>query len=205
MVLERARLLDIAWSWALGTHRTYQTQFNYIQQFEQQFGLAVLIPPAPSRPPCIPDIPLSWCIKDRSTVLTRHASQGSCLRPIAFNTIRQLQSAAAQFYQLYAIISHPASSMITNEGRLLYQSCRPTDNLPMRMLASGMSRRLGTVSRPSTALFEQHVLALDLDLETRLGQPFSPTMKLCFARAGFANVSLWLCWLRSNKNRLLGS
>ena len=29
--------------------------------------------------------------------------------------------------------------------------------------------------------------------------PYSPSIKLCFARAGFANCVLWLGWLRSNE------
>ena len=51
MCLERIRLLDIAWSWARGTHWTYQTQFNFIRKFESSFSVPVLSAAPLSLPP----------------------------------------------------------------------------------------------------------------------------------------------------------
>ena len=199
MCLERIRLLDIAWSWARGTHRTYQTQFNFIRKFESSFSVPVLSAAPLSLPPSSPDIALSWCMEHRATQEVRAASRGSSVGPISFGTVRQLRSAAAQFYQLDAIVAHPQSSHINREGRLLYQYCRPTDNLAMKMVTSGLSRRLGTSVTASKALLARHVHALDSSLREKLKQPFAVSIKLCFARAGFANCILWLGWLRSNE------
>ena len=199
MCLERIRLLDIAWSWARGTHRTYQTQFNFIRRFEHNFLVPVLAPSVPLAPPSSPDIPLAWCMEHRALQQVRARSGGSFLAPISFSTVQQLRSAAAQFYQLSAVITHPRASHINKEGRLLYQSCRPTDNLAMRMLSSGLSRRLGTDATPSKALLARHVHNLDKLLRSGLNGPYSTRAKLGFARAGFANCVFWLGWLRSNE------
>ena len=203
MCLERVRLLDIAWSWARGTHRTYQSQFNFIRRFETSFSVPVVTPCVPSVPPSSPDIPLAWCMEHRSVQQVRARSGARPLAPVSFSTVRQLRSAAAQFYQLSAVITHPRSSRLTKDGCLLYQSCRPTDNLATRMFSSGLSRRLGTDASPSKALLARHVHALDAFLRQGLRGPYSPSIKLCFARAGFANCVLWLGWLRSNETFFL--
>ena len=197
MILERVRLLDIAWSWARGTHRTYQTQFNFIRKFEAAFTVSVLASSFPSAPPSSPDIALAWCMEHRALHQVRALSRGCCPGPVSFSTIRQLRSAAAQYYQLSALITHPSASHINKEGCLLYQGCRPTDNLTMRMRASGLSRRLGTDVFPSKALLARHVHSLDDILRRGLTGPSAPSVKLLFPRAGFANCVLWLGWLRS--------
>lgn len=198
LVLERIRMIDIAWTWARGTHRAYQTQFNKIRKFENEFDVPVLVPHRPKRPPSSRDIPLMWCIEANTVRSVRHVSRGNSLGPISFGAVRQVRSAASQYYQWDAAITNP-SSYLTRDGRLLYQQCRPTDNLSMTMFARGLAKRLGTDVTPSKALLERHVRALDQELEDLFAAPYSTSMRHSLALGGFANITLWLAWLRSSE------
>ena len=90
MCLERVRLLDIAWSWARGTHRTYQTQFNFIQKFEADFTVSVLASSFPLAPPSSPDIALAWRMEHCALHQVRALSRGCCPAPVSYSTVRQL-------------------------------------------------------------------------------------------------------------------
>ena len=138
-----------------------------------------------------------WCLEAHSCRTVQHVSRGNRPSPVSFGTVRSIRSAAAQFYQWDALISSPSASLLTKEGRLLYQACRPTDSLSMQMFSTGLAKRLGTVVVPSKAVLERHVLALDQDLEHRFSAPYSPSMQRIIALGGFANVTLGLAWLWS--------
>ena len=154
-------MIDIAWTWARGTHRTYQSQFNKICKFEGEFGVFILVPHRPDRPPSSRAIPLMWCIESNAVWNVQHVSRGFSLGPISFGSVQQIRSAASQYYQWDATITNPSSSYLTRDGPFLYQRCHPTDNLFMTMLAQGMAKRMGTDVTPSKALLERHVLAMD--------------------------------------------
>ena len=192
-------MIDIAWTWARGTHRTYQSQFNKIRKFEDEFDVSVLVPQKPDRPPSSRDIPLMWCIEANALRNVRHVSRGNSIGPISFGSVRQIRSAASQYYQWDAAITNPSSSYLTRDGRLLHQRCRPTDNLSMTMLARGMAKRMGIDVTPSKALLERHIIAMDQELEALFRAPYSSSMRRSIALGGFANVTLWLAWLRSSE------
>ena len=67
------------------------------------------------------------------------------------------------------------------------------------MFVTGLAKRLGISITPSKALLERHVNALDQELEARFNAPYSISMRRDIALGGFANVTLWLAWLRSGE------
>ena len=198
LVLERIRMIDIACSWSSSTHTNYQSQLRHIRRFERKHGLTVLHTPKLLRPSSAAIIPMQWYMESHSLRLATHSSRDMRPAPIAFGSVRSLRSATAQFYQAHASIAFPDSSFLNKEGRLIYQKCRPTDAVAMRMFASGMATRMGTASKPSTALLERHVQMLDNELHTQFVS-CSPSLKRTIALAGFANVVLWLTWVRSSE------
>jgi len=60
IMLERARLIDIAHYWAASTHTQYQQRLRHVRKFEANFGVKVLCPPPLPRPPTSPDVPAMW-------------------------------------------------------------------------------------------------------------------------------------------------
>jgi len=117
---------------------------------------------------------------------------------LSFGSVRTLRSAASQFWQFHASIALPAGSLINKEGRLIYQDCRPTDGVAMRMFTAGLSTRMGTTSNPSKALLERHIWKLDHDLNAQF-LSCTASMKRVIALGGFANLTLWLTWVRSSE------
>lgn len=190
-------MINVAWNWARGTYTTYQTQFNKIRRFEDEFKVTVLSPRKPRRPPSSPVIPLMWCMEVESIRTVRHVSRGKTPGPIALSSVRQIRSAVSQFYQCEAAITAPSTSLLTREGRLLHLPCRPTDNLSFTMFATGLVKRLGITITPSKTLLERHVHALDQELEALFNAPHSLSIRRDIALGGFANVTFWLAWLRS--------
>jgi hypothetical protein len=62
-----------------------------------------------------------------------------------------------------------------------------------------MKARLGDESRPSVALLDRHVRWLDVDLDQRHRVARSDAVRNELAKAGLANLSFWLGWLRSRE------
>jgi hypothetical protein len=67
------------------------------------------------------------------------------------------------------------------------------------MFAAGLKARLGDESRPSVALLDRHVRWLDVDLDQRYRVARSDAVRCELAKAGLANLSFWLGWLRSRE------
>ena len=132
-----------------------------------------------------------WCIEANSTRLTTNKSHGAGISDhISFGTIRQLRSAAAQFWQWDALVSHPTASMLTREKRLLYQPCRSSDSLALQMFAAGLQIRMGDSVTPSRALLERHVKALDTHLNEVYKSTTCPLLRREAVLGGLANVLL---------------
>ena len=198
--LERMRLIDMSWYWAKGSYTTYGSKLRSIRDFEANFEVPILTGSVLSAPPCSPDIPLMWCIEANSTRLTTNKSHGAGISDhISFGTIRQLRSAAAQFWQWDALVSHPTASMLTREKRLLYQPCRSSDSLALQMFAAGLQIRMGDSVTPSRALLERHVKALDTHLNEVYKSTTCPLLRREAVLGGLANILLWLGWLRSGE------
>ena len=191
MKLERMRLIDMSWHWSSGTHTQYQSKINTIRTFEHEFGISVLPVPRLPSPPTSPDIPLMWCMEAQST------RPGRKEKHISHTTVRQLRSAASQFFQWSALVSHPNSSWLNKEKRLLYQPCRPTDSAAFSIFFTGLSSRMGDLTNPSHALLERHVREVGLYLNHIYKTATDPIVRREAALGGLANLLLWLGWLRS--------
>ena len=131
-------MIDIACSLNSSTHKSYQSQLRHIRRFEWKHCLTVLHTPKLLRPLSAAFIPMQWYMESHSLRLAIHSSRDMRPTPVAFESVRK-------FNQAHASIALPDASFINKEGRLIYQKCRPTDAIAMRMFASGMSTRmLGT-------------------------------------------------------------
>jgi len=195
MCLERMRILDMAHSWSAGTHNVYQQKLAAIRRFEKGFGVPVLTRSALEKPPCGPEVTLSW------------AQEHYSLRPgkaddtrVNFGTVRQLRSAASQFFAWDMMVTNPGSTIMDPKTHHILQiPCRATDDLSANLFASGLSARIGNEPKPSVALLERHVKWIGNDLEHRYQSATTPALRREFAQAGFANACFWLGWLRSEE------
>ena len=198
--LERMRMVDTANSWARGTLTQYQTKLRQITRFEEAFDLTVLRPSHLRRPPSGPEIPLLWSQEWYSSQGGgRQVGEGGEKTSLAFGTIRQLRSAASHFLLLDSLNAHPGRNILDRGGKLIRQPCRPTDEMAYTLCTRGMATRIGTHSKPSFALLYRHVTYLDKDLNERYLQAHSPVLRRELATAAFANLMLFLGWLRSGE------
>ena len=120
--------------------------------------------------------------------------------PVSFGTIRQLRSAASQFFTWDALMSHPDQSLMDRGQHLTQQAgCRPTDLYSLTLFSSGLAARIGNQPRPSVSLLMQHVMWLDKDLERRYRAATTPAARRELSLTGFTNTALWLGWLRGGE------
>lgn len=189
------RMLDMAHSWSAGTHDQYQLKLNAIRRFEKGYqGVVVLRQTPLSRPPNGSEVTLAW-VQEKYSL--RSGKKGE---PVTFGTIRQLRSAASQYFAWDMMVSRPGAAVLDPKSHQLVQvPCRPTDDLSAHLLAGGMSARIGNETSPSIALLERHVKWMDEDFDRRYRKATSPALRKELAQAGLANASFWLGWLRSRE------
>ena len=194
MALERLRILDIAHRWAPGTHRQYQQKLRFLREFQTRIpGLDFLTVDRPIRPPCGADIPLMWAAEVYSLRPGRFGDTST------FATIRGLRSALSQHKAIAALHSGRPCRLDTH-NRVLFQEARSTDQLGTTLFTTGLSVRLGTETRPSTALLGRHVAAFDTFVQTQYRQaPVGSSVQRTWALVGLANTILWLGWLRGSE------
>ena len=195
LMLERMRLLDMFAYWSKDTHSTYQGKLKIIRRFESTFQLGILQPTPLLRPPSGPDIPLMWCQEAYSLRPSTKRFDKDVALTLAFGTIRQLRSAASQYFAWDMMVAHPTSVVLTKDQRLIGQPCRPTDGFSSTLHSRGMMTRIGDDTRPSIALLDGQIRAFDAELNDRFLQAQSSTAKREYALAGLANLTLWLGWL----------
>jgi hypothetical protein len=200
MAFERMRLIDMAHYWAKGTHTSYSAKLGIIRNFGANFGFQVLKPTPLPRPPAGPEIPLMWC-QEAYSLRPGHSRRqdGQDDLTLAFSTVRSLRSAASQYFAWDLMVAHPNEAYLDDRKRIIKQACRPTDGLGPTFHAGGMSSRIGDEARPSVALLDCHVRALDQDLDGRYRAARRPRERRKVALAGLANLTLWLGWLRSSE------
>lgn len=201
LCLERMRILDMASYWARSTHSTYQGKLRQIRRFEETFDLrhAILRPTPLDRPPGGPEIPLMWCQEAYSLRPSTKAYDRDVDIRVSFSAIRQFRSAASQYMAWDALVSRPDQVFLGQDRRLVYQPCRPTDGLSYTLHSKGMRARIGDEARPSIALLDRHVRALDAELRLQYRTAADPGRQRALALAGLANLALWLGWFRSGE------
>lgn len=199
LALERMRILDMVSSWARNTHRAYQSHIGTVRRFERRYDFQFLTPSSLERPPGGPEIPLMWCITKQSLLpgATRRATDMPVFQ--SFNTIRNLRSAASQFWAWDLMLTHPNAVVLNKERKLLIQPCRPSDGLDFTLYTKGLRTRIGDEAHPSVALLDQHVRAMEAELDAAYRQAIAPTERRLHALAGFALLLFWLGWLRSGE------
>lgn len=199
LLLERMRILDMLSYWGKATHSSYQQKLRVIRRFELRFRVQILRPTALSRPPSGPEIPLMWCQEAYSLRPSTKRYDQDVALTLSFGTIRQLRSAASQYFSWDMMVSHPKPVLLTKERSLVSQHCRPTDGFSSTLHARGMMTRIGEDVRPSIALLDNQVRQLDQSLNRRFANAHDPIEKRELALAGFANLTLWLGWLRTSE------
>ena len=199
LCFERMRLLDMAHSWAEGTHSLYQSKIRFLHRFAQAFGVRVLSRAPLAQPPVGDEIPLMWAQLSYSLQPGRRRTPEGTRMTLSYGTIRQLRSAASQHMAWDMMVRYPGHVYVDQGKRVINQACRPTDSLGATMFAAGLKARLGDESRPSVALLDRHVRWLDVDLDQRCRVARSDAVRCELAKAGLANLSFWLGWLRSRE------
>ena len=199
LCFERMRLLDMAHSWAEGTHSLYQSKIRFLHRFAHAFGVRVLSRAPLAQPPVGDEIPLMWAQLSYSLQPGRRRTPEGTRMTLSYGTIRQLRSAASQHMAWDMMVRYPGHVYVDQGKRVINQACRPTDSLGATMFAAGLKARLGDESRPSVALLDRHVRWLDVDLDQRYRVARSDEVRCELAKAGLANLSFWLGWLRSRE------
>ena len=196
---ERMRILDIAHSWSLGTHKQYQGKLDFVASWDSRFGTHILQPITLRKPPDGPEIPLMWLQEEYSLRPSPVRKLAQDFVGVSVTTVRQFRSAVSMYLGWDTLVSRPDISFLDQNHRLLYSPCRATDNYSSAQFAAGFRARLGEDVRPSVALQDRHVRWLDQDLDGRFRSARKASDKALFAMAGLANLSLWLGWLRSRE------
>lgn len=195
------RLLDLARHWATGTHSQYQARLRRITSFEHTFSLRILGSTILHVPPRDPLIPLMWLHEYESIRPPARGRRGRHTDPDAprtFNTIRGFRSAVSYFLALDSVIRAPSTGVLDGSS-FLHVSGRYTDSAIFSMFSSGLATRIGDEPKPSWILLVRHIQHLDEDLHLRYQAARSIQQRLEIAKAGFANLTFWLGWLRSRE------
>jgi hypothetical protein len=97
------------------------------------------------------------------------------------------------------MVAHPQAAFMDQQWRVMTQPCRPTDGLSYMLHASGMRARIGDQTQPSVALLDGHIRAFDAELNQAYLRSSNAHDRRKHTLAGFANLLLWLGWLRSSE------
>lgn len=199
MCFERMRLIDIANYWSNGSIATYASKLAAVTRFEQLFGIAVLPTVELTQPPRSSSIPLMWAqefhsLRKRPGLRDPHEDTH-----VSFITVRQLRSAVAQQLTWQQAVTQPDFAFLDQRRKLIQIPVRPTDSACNTAFAAGMAARLGTTSQPSIALLSRHVHALDTFLDQNFQQATTPELQRLYARAGLANIQMFLGWFRASE------
>lgn len=193
------RIIDMAHSWSLGTHKQYQGKLSFVANWDDTYGTNILRTLPLLKPPCGPEIPLMWLQEDYSLRPSPLRKLAQDFVGVSVTTVRQFRSAVSMYLGWDTLVSNPQLAFLDQNNRLLLSPCRPTDNYSSAQFATGFRARLGEDIRPSVALHDRHVRWMDQDLDGRYLSARTPAIKRELALAGLANLALWLGWLRSRE------
>lgn len=156
-----------------------------------------MVPP-PAQPPHGPAIRLSWYLE----WYTLQPSQNPNYNHITFSSARSERSAlsalTAWVFALQpsgtAIRTPTRQSLSVNPWRVA-----PSDDLQIQLVVQGLSRRLGTESKPPLAVRSQHVHFNVQHRATVLSHAPSRLATAQLALANLCELLFWLGWLRSSE------
>jgi hypothetical protein len=200
IVLERARLIDIAHYWAASTHTRYQQRLRHARKFKANFGVKVLYPPPLPRPPTSPDVPAMWL--QQQYALRRGSARGGepNLSSVSWSTVRGICSAISQYYSWGLFMGNSTKAIKDHAARpILVEGCLPTDSLGYTFMSLGMCQRLGNSSRPSTVLLSRHIHAMNKHFNQLYWEATSNRQQREICRAALVNLAAWLGWLRAGE------
>ena len=170
---------------------------SIVSTFESEYRVRILSPLQLPHPRHTPDISLMWCQEHYS--LRPGVTRDRARPTVAFSSIRQLRSAVGQRLTWEATQQPDLHTYLDRHKRLLHDAGRYTDELPAQLHAQGMAVRLGTESLPSQALLDRHVRYLDQTLDTAYLNSSTWENRRELSLAGFANLLLWLGWVRAGE------
>ena len=197
--LERMRVLDSLHNWSTGTNQLYQSRIRQLRRFEAAHpGLCLFVPQDQLAPASGPEIGLMWALLHASVQPLVFRGRSSRTTP-TFDTIRSLRSAASQVYGWDLISSNSGTDWYFQDRRLIQGSVRPTDSASFELFTRGMAARIGTQATPSTALLGRHIRGLDTYFNSQYLAAPAGISRYNLALAGFANLLLWLSWLRGGE------
>jgi hypothetical protein len=201
MALERMCLLDMAHYWAQGNNTTYSDKIGVLRNFGLKYGLQILRPTRLDRPPSGPEIPIMWC-QAAYSLRPGHSRRHDCQDDLtlAFSTVRALRSATSQYFAWDMMVAYPSGAYLDDQQRILKQDCCPTNSLGPTFYTCGMGARIGDKARPSIALLDCHVRAINQDRNHRYLRTRFPAagQRGKLTLGGLANRVLWLGWLGSS-------
>jgi hypothetical protein len=193
------RIIDMANYWSQGSMKTYSSKLTALSRFEKTFEVAVFHPLSIVRPPTGQSIPLMWAQEFHSIQRRPQSRDPHADTHVSFGTIRQIRSAAAQQLIWQHIITNPDHAFLDQRRKLILTPVRPTDSASNTMFAAGLAARLGTETKPSIALLARHVRHLDASLDEQYNKASTPALQRLYARAGLANLQLFLGWFRPSE------
>jgi hypothetical protein len=187
--------------WAPSTLLQYNGKLSIVSKFGRLYGVQILAFTPMDAPPRSHAIPLQWAIQHYAIQPVRHSRRtdpGTDSATVSYGTVRGLRSAVSMFHRLDMQTSNPGQAYFDgNDRALIAVQVSPTDEMSSVLMNKGMRNRMGDSSRPAEALVESYVLFLDRSLDARFQAAIDPALRLELARAGTANATCWLGWLRS--------
>ena len=194
--LERVRILDVANSWSQGTFKAYKPKLAYMAGLERRHpGLQLLARPNPAAPPVTPAIAIAWA----ELLYSLRPSKRPDRDTVAFGTVRQLRSAASWYHNVATLTSTTGLVYDERGRRFVQQPTLAPQEAILSRFTEGLRKRLGDNPRPSYALLERHIHALDAHFRSHYRLSTDRASRAYWARAGLANTLLWLGWLRSSE------
>jgi hypothetical protein len=194
LMLERMCLIDMVHAWASSTLQGIARYLGRLINFGQKYGIKIF-PKAPiTQPPRSAVIPLLWGVLEYTLQTPQKTGE-----KIKYNTSRSLQSAASAYHLWEKMLQFPGHMYRDRDNNVIGAShFSPTDSVIATLGNKGMSRRLGTESRPPVALRYSHV-AFNQEFRVRQydGCGDDGLSKYEYTAANFAETCDWGGWLRA--------
>ena len=201
LMLERARMIDVANNLAASTWRGYQSSFRRFLDFQSRHpGITILRTTPLDHPSDSPAIPAAW--SQQAHVLEKpRGHHPNSTEQVSFDTARKARSALTAWFRADLAVAYPeqVTKMDSSNRTVVVQKCIPSDELVYSMMSVGMSKRLGSGSEPPVAITAKQVLWQDQHCHRAYRDAPNDFARLEIATAGATNTGAWLSWLRGSE------